>query len=279
MFSSDYYPRKVLLLIIAVSLFNYIDRQMLYAVFPLIKSDLRLSDTRLGLLASSFMLVYMCVAPLVAWSCSRFARPAIIGVSAVFWSAATLLTGMAGSYPQLVCARAAVGVGEAGYGTVSPAYLAEWFPPGSRARVLSLYALAIPVGSAIGYLLGGALGQRFGWRTAFYMAAVPGLLLGVSAMYLRETPEREKTDSSSAVPPGRYADILKNRTYMLVSFSQAIATFSVGGLAAWMPSYFVREFGLSVGRAGLLFGAVTVLAGVTGNLIGGWAADRLRART
>jgi predicted MFS family arabinose efflux permease len=171
-----------------------------------------------------------------------------------------------------------VGVGEAGYGTVSPAYLAEWFPLGSRARVLSLYALAIPVGSAIGYLLGGVLGQYFGWRAAFSIVAVPGMLLGAAALYLKETPERN-SNPPEALNPGRCLGLLKHRSYLLISASQAIATFSVGGLAAWMPSYFVRNFGLSLARAGLFFGAVTVLAGVAGNMTGGWAADWLHKRT
>lgn len=278
MLTANPYSRKVLLLIFSVSLFNYIDRQVLYAVFPLVKKDLLLTDTQLGLLASSFMFVYMCFAPLVGWFGSKLSRPTIIGVSAVFWSAATMATGFVRTYPQLLFARAALGIGEAGYGTVSPAYLAEWFPPGSRARIMSLYALAIPVGSAIGYLLGGVLGQYFGWRSAFYIVAVPGIVLGLAALYLKETPERGG-GPLTAPAPGRYLGLLKNRTFMLIAASEAIATFSVGGLAAWMPSYFVREFGLSIAKAGFLFGAVTVLAGVAGNLSGGWAADRLRERT
>jgi predicted MFS family arabinose efflux permease len=276
--TSDRYAKKVLVLVFCVSLFNYIDRQMLYAVFPLIKKDLLLSDARLGFLASSFMMVYMCVAPLIAYFGDRYARPAVIGVSAVFWSLATVLTGMVRTYPQLVLSRAAVGVGEAGYGTVSPAYLAEWFPEGSRARVMALYALAIPVGSAAGYLLGGVLGQYFGWRAAFFIVAVPGILLGAAVWTLRETGEKTARPAE-VVRPGRYLELFRNRTYLLVSFSQAIATFSVGGLAAWMPSYFVRNFNMSLARAGLAFGAVTVLSGVAGNLSGGWLADWLRRRT
>ena len=274
---NDTYPRKVLLLIFCVSLFNYIDRQVLYAVFPLLKADLRLSDAELGFLASSFMIVYMCVAPFVGYFGDRVRRPLIIGVSAVFWSVATLFSGVIRNYGQLILTRSAVGIGEAGYGTVSPSYLAEWFPKAQRGRIMALYALAIPVGSAIGYLLGGFLGQHFGWRNAFYIVAVPGMLLGIAAMFLRETPE--KLERSGRVTLKSYAGLLKNRTYLLITFSMAIGTFTVGGLAAWMPSYFVREFGLSVARAGFLFGLVTVLAGVAGNLSGGWAADWLRKRT
>lgn len=267
------YSRKVLVLIFCISLFNYIDRQVLYAVFPLLKTDLRLSDAQLGFLASSFMIVYMCFAPFVGYFGDRVRRPLIVGVSAVFWSAATLFSGFIRSYGQLIFTRSAVGIGEAGYGTVSPSYLAEWFPKEQRGRIMALYALAIPVGSAIGYLLGGFLGQNFGWRNAFYIVAVPGALLGVAALFLKETPE--KLERSGHVSLKSYKALFTNRTYLLTAFAQSIGTFSVGGLAAWMPSYFVRNFDLSVARAGFLFGLVTVLAGVAGSFAGGWTADWL----
>lgn len=275
--NSDAYAKRILTLIFCLSLFNYIDRQVLYAVFPLIKADLRLSDAQLGLLASSFMVVYMCFAPFVGYFGDRVKRPLIIGASAIFWSFSTLFSGLARGYGQLLLTRSAVGVGEAGYGTVSPSFLAEWFPADRRARVLAMYALAIPAGSAVGYLLGGTLGQHFGWRNAFYIVAVPGMLMGAAALFLRETPE--KLQRSEHIPFTAYKALFSNRTYMLVCLSQSIGTFAVGGLAAWMPSYLVREFGVSVAKAGFLFGAVTVAAGLAGNFAGGWAADWLHKRT
>ena len=271
------YARRVMLLVFCLSLFNYIDRQVLYAVFPLIKADLHLSDAKLGFLASSFMLVYMCFAPFVGYFGDRVRRPLIIGVSAIFWSVSTLFSGLVKNYGQLLATRSAVGIGEAGYGTVCPSFLAEWFPTERRARVMALYALAIPAGSAVGYLLGGFLGQHFGWRNAFFIVAVPGMLLGVIALFLRETPE--KLQRAEHISFGGYKALLKNRTFLLICLAQSIGTFSVGGLAAWMPSYFVRAFGVSVGKAGFLFGAVTVAAGLLGNFAGGWAADWLHKRT
>ena len=224
------------------------------------------------------MLVYMCFAPLVGYFGDKYKRSSIIGLSAVFWSVATIFTGVTKTYPQMIFTRSAVGIGEAGYGTVSPPYLAEWFPVEKRARVMALYALAIPVGSAIGYLLGGGLGQRFGWRAAFYIVAAPGIFLGIAAMFLKETEEK-KARKPERIKLSRYKDLFRNRTFLLIAFSQAISTFSIGGLAAWMPSFFVRDFGLSVARAGFYFGAVTVLAGVSGNLAGGWIADWLHKKT
>lgn len=275
--NSDGYSKKVLTLIFCLSLFNYIDRQVLYAVFPLIKTDLRLSDSELGFLASSFMIVYMCFAPFTGYLGDRIRRPLILGVSAIFWSISTVFSGIARTYGQLIFARSAVGIGEAGYATVSPSFLAEWFPVEKRARVMAIYALAIPAGSAVGYLLGGYLGQRYGWRNAFYIVAVPGMLLGLYSFFFKETPE--KKERSEHIPLKGYLALFKNRTYLLICLSQAIGTFSIGGLAAWMPSYFVRTFGMSVARAGFLFGAVTVCAGIAGSFAGGWTADWLHRRT
>lgn len=273
---NDKYARRVLFLIFFISLFNYIDRQALYAVFPLIKSDLLLSDAKLGLLASSFMIVYMCFAPLVGYFGDKHRRPLIIGASAILWSAATMCTGFIKNYGQLILARSAVGVGEAGYGTVSPSYLAEWFPVEKRGRVMALYTLAIPVGSAIGYLLGGLLGERFGWRNVFFIVAAPGIALGIVALFFRET--EEKLARTSAISFACYKSLFKNRTYLFIALSQAIGTFSMGGLAAWMPSFLVRNYGLGVARAGFIFGAVTVLAGIAGSFAGGWLADWLHKR-
>ncbi|MCG2725050.1 MAG: MFS transporter [Elusimicrobia bacterium] len=270
------YPRKVLLLIFSISLFNYIDRQVLYAVFPLIKTDLGLSDMQLGFLASSFMIVYMCFAPVTGYFGDRIRRPLVIGISAIFWSIATVFTGFAKNYSHLILARSAVGIGEAGYGPVSPAYLAEWFPLKGRARIMALYALAVPVGSAMGYLLGGVLGENFGWRNAFFIVAVPGMLLGIIATLFKETPE--KISQPEKIKFGEYKKIFKNKTFLLIVFSMAVGTFSIGGLAAWMPSYLVRNFSLSVANAGFLFGAITVLAGIMGNLTGGWIADALKKK-
>jgi predicted MFS family arabinose efflux permease len=275
--TDEKYARRILALIFCLSLFNYIDRQALYAVFPLIKADLRLSDAKLGFLASSFMLVYMCFAPFVGYFGDRVRRPLIIGVSAIFWSVSTVFSGLARSYGQLLVTRSAVGVGEAGYGTVSPSFLAEWFPVEKRARVMATYALAIPAGSAIGYLLGGTLGQHFGWRNAFFIVAVPGMLLGAAALFLKETPEKRAREEHIAF--SGYKALLKNRTFLLICLAQSIGTFSVGGLTVWMPSYFVRTFGLSVSEAASKFGAVTVVAGLAGNFLGGWAADWLHKRT
>ena len=167
----------LLLLLFGVNLFNYIDRQILYAVFPAVKAELLLTDTQLGLLASGFMWVYLLTAPIFGLLADRGSRPRLMGLGVGLWSAATAFSGVIGSYGQLLLGRALVGVGEASYGSVAPAMLSDAYEPARRGRVLALFSMAIPVGSALGYLLGGVLERGFGWRAAFFVVGVPGVWL------------------------------------------------------------------------------------------------------
>lgn len=173
---SPSYGRHALALLLAVNLLNYVDRQVLYAVFPLIKEDFHLTDTALGLLGSAFMICYMVSAPLLGWLGDRMSRVKLAAKGLVVWSIATVGAGFAPSYLTLLSARTLVGIGEASFGSVSPGLLSNWFPREQLGRVLSYFYLAIPVGSAIGYLLGGILGNTFGWHAAFLVVGMPGLL-------------------------------------------------------------------------------------------------------
>lgn len=273
--------RYALALLLAVNLLNYIDRQVLYAVFPLVKRDFALSDTALGLLGSAFMACYMLSAPVLGWLGDRRSRTRLASGGLVLWSAATSLAGFAPGYGTLMAARTAVGVGEASFGTVSPALLADYFPKEERGRVLSRFYLAIPVGSALGYLLGGLLSQRFGWRAAFLMVGLPGLLLALPVWRLEE-PKRGSNGNalkSLAANAGAvYARLFRNRSFMLNTLAMAAMTFAMGGLAQWVPTFLYRLHGLDVANGNMLFGGVTVLAGIGGTLTGGWLGDRFQQR-
>lgn len=269
--------RLALTLLLAVNLLNYIDRQVLYAVFPLVKSDLQLSDTALGLLGSAFMLSYMLVAPLFGWLGDRNNRVRLAVGGLVAWSLATVGAGFSRSYATLLAARSAVGIGEASFGTVSPGLLADYFPQEKRGRVLSYFYLAIPVGSALGYLFGGVVGQRYGWQQAFLLAGLPGILLALPLWRLRD-PGR--TPSAAAKPlRGSYREFLSNRSFITATLAMAAMTFALGGLAQWTPSFLNRMHGLDVARGNTLFGALTVVSGIVGTLAGGWLGDRLQARS
>lgn len=280
--TSPSYRRYALGLLLAVNLLNYIDRQVLFAVFPLIKSDLGISDTELGFLGSAFMFSYMLLAPLFGWIGDHWSRVKLASGGLIVWSLATALAGFAPGYRTLLAARATVGVGEASFGTVSPGLLSDFFPRERRGQVLSWFYVAIPVGSALGYLLGGMLGQRFGWHTAFLMVGLPGLFLAVPLALLR-TPPREKGTPAAGGHTEKtsfsYADLFKNRSFVCNTLAMAAMTFAIGGLAQWIPSFLYRVHSLSVERGNTLFGATTVLAGILGTLAGGWLGDRWQKRS
>ncbi|MSN24947.1 MAG: MFS transporter [Geobacter sp.] len=276
------YRRYALGLLLAVNLLNYIDRQVLFAVFPLIKIDMQLTDTALGFLGSAFMLSYLLIAPLFGWLGDHWSRTRLAAGGLVVWSLATVLAGFAPGYRSLLAARATVGVGEASFGTVSPGLIADFFPKERRGRVLSWFYVAIPVGSALGYLLGGVLGQMYGWHAAFLLVGLPGLLLAVPIALLR-TPPRGGEDASVPDPKvkdsGGYSALFRNRSFVCNTLAMAAMTFAIGGLAQWIPSFLYRVHSLDVARGNTLFGATTVLAGILGTLTGGWLGDRWQKRS
>ena len=285
------YRRYALGLLLAVNLLNYIDRQVLFAVFPLIKLDLNITDTALGFLGSAFMFSYMILAPLFGWLGDRWSRTRLASGGLVVWSLATALAGYAPGYRTLLAARATVGVGEASFGTVSPGLIADFFPKERRGRVLSWFYVAIPVGSALGYLLGGVLGQRYGWHTAFLLVGVPGLLLAIPIEMLR-TPPRGGDDAhphqatGHPLPKGAgksaasgYGALFRNRSFICNTLAMAAMTFAIGGLAQWIPSFLFRVHSLDVAKANTLFGATTVMAGILGTMAGGWLGDRWQKRS
>ena len=271
------YRRYALGLLIAVNMLNYIDRQVLFAVFPLIKIDLRLSDTELGFLGSAFMLSYLICAPLFGWLGDRWSRTRLASGGLVVWSLATAMAGFATGYRTLLAARATVGIGEASFGTVSPGLIADFFPKERRGRVLSWFYVAIPVGSALGYLLGGVLGQRYGWHAAFLLVGLPGLLLAIPIALLH-TPPRGGDNPSTPVRNEKvstgYAALFRNRSFVFNTLAMAAMTFAIGGLAQWIPSFLYRVHSLDVAKGNTLFGATTVLAGILGTMAGGWLGDR-----
>jgi predicted MFS family arabinose efflux permease len=268
----------VLLLLLAANLLNYIDRQALYAVFPLIQADFHLTDSALGLLGSSFMISYTLSAPLLGWLGDRMHRPRLAARGLVAWSAATVGAGLAPNYSLLFAARALVGVGEATFGSVSPGLVADGQPHALRGRVLSYFYLAIPVGSALGYLLGGVLGNSFGWHAAFLIVGAPGLVL---AFWIAKLPDPAQSAGRHAAPASfktQYHSLFANRSFALNTLAMAAMTFALGGLAQWMPTYLYREFGLDVAKANTLFGGMTVVSGIAGTLVGGWIGDSLQKK-
>ncbi|HTT01795.1 MAG TPA: MFS transporter [Steroidobacteraceae bacterium] len=268
-----------------VNLLNYLDRYVISAVLPDLKAaHLGLSDFRLGTLMTGFLLVYMLAAPVFGALGDRRSRTRSIAVGVFVWSIATALSGFARNYLQLLAARATVGVGEAAYGTIAPTLLADYFPVTVRGRVFAVFGMAIPVGAALGYIVGGLVDHWYGWRAAFFVAGVPGMLLAVAVLALPDPPrglqERQARAGESPVnaPQARgtlaiYRGLLSHAPYVLTVLGYAAYTFALGGLAFWMPTFLERARGVAPAQATSAFGAIVVVTGLVGTFAGGWLGD------
>jgi MFS family permease len=267
-------PIFALALLTALNFLNYIDRYILPAVQPLIKEEFRVSDTALGALTTVFFVFYMCSAPGIGFLADRKSRKAIIIIGAFVWSGATLLTAFTYSFTALLIRHTIVGVGEATFALVAPAYLADLFPEERRGRVLSLFYLAIPVGAALGYIIGGALGSRFGWRVPFYVCAVPGFLVATAFYFSGAEPVRGAREVVfHAIERTTFAGLLRNPAFWTATLGMALMTFAIGGISNWMPTFLERERGIPLARANYYFGIVTVVSGLAGTAVGGWLGD------
>lgn len=270
--------RLAVALLFGVNFLNYIDRYVIAAVAPLIQADFHLRDSQLGLIGSMFMVAYMAASPITGVLGDRWPRRFLVGGGVLVWSVATVFSGLAAGYRQLLGARSCIGVGEAGFAAVSPTLISDLFPRERRGRMLAYFYVAIPVGSALGFLLGGYLGERLGWRPAFFVAGIPGVALGLAAFRMKE-PRRGAGDGvvqeEHTFDLGVALTVLRNRSFLFTTLGTAAMTFALGGMAYWMPTFFSRTRGLSLDRANALFGGITVVAGLLGTFLGGWLGDRL----
>ncbi|MGC2620517.1 MAG: MFS transporter [Acidobacteriaceae bacterium] len=263
-----------LFLLTALNLFNFIDRYVLPGVQPLIQRDFHINDAQTGTLTSAFFLTYMLIAPLTGWLGDRFPRKPLIVAGALIWSAATLLTATVHSYETLLIRHAVVGIGEATFSIFAPALLADFYPEEDRNRVLSIFYISIPVGGALGYLLGGELGSSFGWRMPFYVAAAPGVLIALAFWLFVREPARGSSDTLQAtVQRSSLRGLLRNPAYWTATLGMAMWTFSVGGISTWLPTFFNRLAGYSLNGADRAAGTITVVDGLLATIAGGWLAQ------
>ena len=273
------YPRTALVVLTALNLLNYIDRSVLFAVQPLVQVEFHRSDADFGLLTSAFFLFYMFAAPLMGPLADRYSRRLIIVMGAFLWSGATLLTAATHSFQTLLIRHTLVGIGEASFVTISPTLVADLFPEQKRGRILGVFYLAIPVGTALGYIIGGNLGPRFGWRSPFYVASIPGFVLALLLLFIPE-PERGMHDSLPETPErSTIPGLARNPAFWTATLGMATMTFALGGLSVWMPTFLSRVRGYPLARANLIFGGITAFDGTVASLAGGWLGDRLLWRT
>ena len=276
--------RSALFLLLGINLFNYIDRQVLAALEPDIRATFFARGdvnamTKTGLLADAFFVSYMVSAPILGLLADRISRWMIVGSAVILWSLASGGSGLAATFAILFATRICVGIGEGGYGPAAPTILADLFPIDRRGRTMAIFYAAIPVGSALGYVIGGLIGASLGWRWAFYLVTPPGLVLGLlcfmqrdprvsSHQLLQKSPRRSLRD---------YVRLFRTRSYLINCVAQTLMTFVTGGLGFWAAAYLrYRNQSPDVGMT--IFGLITVVAGLTSTLLGGVVADRLRLR-
>ncbi|HWP39962.1 MAG TPA: MFS transporter [Tepidisphaeraceae bacterium] len=277
--------RKALALLLAINLFNYIDRYVLAAVLPKIGAEMLTDDPRseekLGWLATAFLLSYMLASPIFGWLADRFSRWMLVGIGVIVWSIASGESGRAELYIVLLITRMFVGIGEAAYGPAAPTLISDFYPLAVRGRVMAWFYMAIPVGSALGYALGGLMAQYGHWRWAFYAVVPPGILLGILCFFMPR-PAMPIGGSSAGTRRAKLRDylaLLRNRSYVYNCLGMAALTFAIGGISHWMPTYVSSFRGAGpIGQVNMIFGAITVVTGIVGTLLGGIVGDRLRTR-
>jgi MFS family permease len=270
--------RAILALLTGLNLLNYIDRTVLFAVLKDIQNEHHLSKADGGWLATAFLVGYFVTAPLFGARADKASRKGLIALGVAVWSLATIATGLASSFGALLAARAVVGIGEAAYGTLAPTIIDDITPPDRKNRALAIFYLAIPLGSAIGYPLGGALAHHYGWHAAFYIVGGPGLVLAASCLLIAE-PARKL-----ALPQARIRDSVRSvflPLFRIPLYRRAVLgytayTWALGGFQVFAPQFLLERFPAQLDEqsATFWFGVVLVAAGAIGTILGGRLADR-----
>jgi MFS transporter, Spinster family, sphingosine-1-phosphate transporter len=269
-----------LVLLTALNFVNYIDRYILPGVQEQVKVDFHLSDQHIGTLTFWFMIAYMATSPITGWLGDRFPRKPMIVIAALFWSGINFFTASVHSYDSLNLRHAALGIGEASFGIFAPALLSDFYPPEQRNRVLTIFNVAIPVGAALGYLVGGTVGEHYGWRMSFIVSAIPGAIIALLILFFMKEPARGASQHEKAkLEKGTVLTLLKNKAYLASILGYAAVTFSLGGISWWMPSFLQRVGGRSQSNAAFLMGAITVVTGLLGTITGGIIAQRWSKKT
>lgn len=279
------WPIASLAVLTGLNLLDYLDRQLLAAVLPPLQKELGLGDEQAGSIATAFMLGYFLTSPIFGYLGDRLPRRWLIAAGVFVWSLGTLLSGHANGLTTLILYRVLVGFGEASFGTISPGWIADLFPPARRNNAISWFYLAIPVGSALGYILGGWIAAHWGWRAAFLYAGYPGLLLAFVLFLLREpkrgaTESAEKLSSPDEKPGWRSFSLLWNYPrYRLVIAGYIAQTFAMGGFSFWAPTFLVRVHHMELAAAGGFFGQTLVVMGLIATLGGGYLATMWQRKT
>ena len=270
--------------LVVVYTFNFIDRQILSILLEPIKQDLGLSDSALGMLTGfAFALFYATLGIPIARFADRSNRRNLIAWALAIWSAMTAVSGLAQNFWHLLLARIGVGVGEAGCSPPAHSMLADYFPTENRATALGIYSLGIPFGILFGFIAGGWLNEFFGWRVAFFIVGVPGLLLAILVRFtLREPPrgmaEGRVADEEQPTIMETFRFLWSKRSFRHMAVGGGLTAFVGYGVITWVPSFLIRSYGMNTGDVGTYLGLILGIPGGIGIALGGYLADRYGAR-
>ncbi len=263
-----------LCLLTGMNFVNYLDRYILPAVQEQVKSEFHLTDNQIGSLTLWFMVAYVCASPITGWLGDRFPRKPMIVIAALAIAAMNFFTASVHDYMSLNFRHAMLGIGEASFGVFAPALIADFYTDAQRNKVLTIFNVAIPVGAALGFVAGGVIGHKFGWRMSFIASAVPGALMALLILFFMKEPKREQNGESKAkVDKGTVLSLLTNGAYLTSILGYAAVTFSLGGISWWMVSFLQRMNGMSQDAASTAMGAITVVCGLGGTVCGGVLAQ------
>ncbi|MEO6243839.1 MAG: MFS transporter [Opitutaceae bacterium] len=278
-------PARTLAIFTGLNLLNYVDRYIFPAVATPLKHDLGIDDEQFGRLATTFMIGYFLTAPFFGYLGDRVPRKWLIALGVTIWSVGTIFFGFAHGLIALFALRIMVGVGEASYGTLSPGWIADLYPSGKRNQALAWFYLAMPVGTAIAFKLGGWMATNYDWRLAFMWAGAPGLVLAVAVLFLREpargASEAESTRESVPDTPGWrvYLRLFGLKTYVLVIAGYVGYTFAMGGFVVWAAQFFERVHGMDLEAADNFFGLSVIITGIFATMLGAWIAAAWQRRS
>lgn len=278
---------RVLGLLLLVYVINMIDRHIVSILTVPIQRELLLTNAQMGLLGGfAFVILHTIAGIPIAWLADRYNRTTIIAVCLSVWSLFTGLSGAAANFTQLLCARIGVGIGEAGALPASHSLISDHFPPARRARALAVLSLGAPIGTALGIFFGGWVASTVGWRAAFIVIGLAGLVLAPIFKRVVAEPPRGRRDgytgANEAVPQSLAASastVASSPTFWLLATGAGIAAIPSSGLVFWLPTFFQRGFGLDLSQASMFYGSIMLVGGIAGTYGGGWISDRLGART
>ena len=277
-------PYFALAVLFGMNLLNYIDRYSFFAVGTQIKRDLTIDDKWYGVLGGSFMIVYTLVSPLMGWLGDRYNRRMLLAGGVAIWSLATVGTAFSADFYHMFFWRALLGVGEASYGVIAPALLADLFAVEKRGRAMGIYYLALPIGTALGFIIAGRVCSHWGWHPVFLVVGIPGLLAALAGLLIldpgRGASEGRKYTGKTDRPRFRdYAELFKTRTFVFNTAGMAAATFATGAYAAWGSTFYQRVRGVSMKDANDSIGILLAIAGLVGIALSTFVADFLRKYT